>query len=100
LICSGHLRTPAKMFSINYSLARTKERRASGCCGRVSTFQMFRICLAQKTENTLCGILRATFFFITTSRFMKKLLAITHSDFRASTSPLRTLHFLLDFGFY
>jgi hypothetical protein len=61
---------------------------------------MFRICLGEKYENALCGTQRATFFFVAMSRFVQKILAIAHCDFRAPTSPPRTLHFLLDFAFY
>jgi hypothetical protein len=39
------------------------------------------------------------FFFIIMSNFIKKFQANIRSDFRSPTSPLRMLHFLLDFAF-
>jgi hypothetical protein len=61
---------------------------------------MFTVYFAEKNENALCGTWRATFFVINASRFIEKIRAITDGDFRSPTSPLRMLHFLLDFAFY
>jgi hypothetical protein len=84
---------------LNYSRARSKERLASGCCRRVSTFQMFRIYRAEKMKSHGAEFNQQIFFFIIMSRFIKKFLVNTRSDFRSPTSPLRMLHFLLDFAF-
>jgi hypothetical protein len=94
------LRTPAMMFLLNYSRARSKERRASGCSRRVSHFKCLEFVSAGKMKMRCEELDPRRFFVVTMSRFIEKILAITHSDFRSPTSPLRMLHFLLDFGFY